>query len=158
MIRIPGALEPRLRSVQSLMLRVTKGLTFGIRGFVTDADGGVLLVRHSYVPGWHLPGGSVDPGETAAEAVVREVREETAVEAAGPLRLMSVHFNKAMAGRDHVAVYHVPVWRQPSPFVPNREILEARFFSMEDLPADTQGGSRRRVDEFLGRAAVSDLW
>lgn len=155
---IPHGLEPSLRRVQSLVLRVTKGVTFGIRGFVTDPDGGVLLVRHSYVPGWHLPGGSVDPGETAAAAVARELMEETGVVAEGPMRLMGVYFNRAMAGRDHVAVYAVPRWHRPAPFVPTREILEARFFPMADLPPDTQPGSRRRIDEHLGRTDPSDLW
>jgi 8-oxo-dGTP diphosphatase len=47
---------------------------------VHDAAGRLLLIRRGQEPSrglWSLPGGRVEPGETRAEAVVREVREET---------------------------------------------------------------------------------
>lgn len=47
---------------------------------VHDAAGRLLLVRRRREPGrglWSVPGGRCEPGETAAAAVVREVREET---------------------------------------------------------------------------------
>ena len=39
-------------------------LSLGVRLVVLDAEGRVFLVRHSYLPGSHLPGGAVDPGES----------------------------------------------------------------------------------------------
>lgn len=50
---------------------------------VRDADGRVLLVRRANEPGrglWSIPGGRVEPGESAREAAVREVREETGLD------------------------------------------------------------------------------
>lgn len=47
---------------------------------VHDADGRLLLIRRGQEPGrglWSLPGGRVEPGESDAQAVVREVAEET---------------------------------------------------------------------------------
>lgn len=45
-----------------------------------DADGRVLLVRPTYKPGWEVPGGVVEAGESPAAAVAREVREELGVD------------------------------------------------------------------------------
>jgi 8-oxo-dGTP diphosphatase len=50
---------------------------------VHDATGRLLMVRRATEPGrgrWSLPGGRVEPGETDAEAVIRELREETGLE------------------------------------------------------------------------------
>src|SRR5881227_3376430 len=47
---------------------------------VRDGTGRLLLVRRAHEPSrglWSIPGGRIEPGETAAEAAAREVREET---------------------------------------------------------------------------------
>ncbi|MGX6603732.1 NUDIX hydrolase [Micromonosporaceae bacterium Da 78-11] len=62
--------------------------------FLVDADGALLLqLRDDHAPYysnvWGLPGGAVEPGETPAEAAVRELWEETALRPAAPLRLFA---------------------------------------------------------------------
>ncbi|HEY1211989.1 MAG TPA: NUDIX hydrolase, partial [Bryobacteraceae bacterium] len=44
-----------------------------------DAEGRILLVRPSYKPGWDLPGGYVEIGETPTQAAAREVQEELGI-------------------------------------------------------------------------------
>lgn len=57
--------------------RIRDGLAWGVGAVVSDDASNVLLVRERGQ--WTVPGGGVEPGETLAEAVKREVREETGV-------------------------------------------------------------------------------
>ena len=56
--------EPVIRRVLHLYWRFSRGLTVGVRAVVIDGEGRVFLIKHSYVPGWQLPGGGVEIGET----------------------------------------------------------------------------------------------
>jgi 8-oxo-dGTP diphosphatase len=48
---------------------------------IIEVEGGIVLIeRKNPPPGWALPGGFVDVGESLAEAAVREAREETSLE------------------------------------------------------------------------------
>jgi ADP-ribose pyrophosphatase YjhB (NUDIX family) len=149
--------KPAVLRTQSLVLRVTRGVTFGVRGLVSDGER-VLLVRHTYVPGWYLPGGAVEPGETALASLARELDEEAAVAYEGEPSLHGLFFNQRMAARDHVAVYHVRAWRELRPFAPSREIRDMQVFPVNALPADATDATRQRVAEMLGTRPVSPYW
>ncbi|MFT0859419.1 NUDIX domain-containing protein [Ancylobacter sp. G4_0304] len=130
-------------------------MTLGVRALVIDGKGDVLLLRHSYVPGWHLPGGGVERGEAAQEALARELAEEAAVEILAPPRLHGLLLNLNLGRRDHVAVYVIERFRAGKPEVPNREILEIGFFAPTALPDDTTPATRRRIAEVVtGRPAA----
>lgn len=139
-------------------MRAKRGLTLGVRAVVEDARGGLLLVRHSYVPGWHFPGGGVEPGESAAEALGRELREEAGVEIGGKVDLFGVYLNRRLAARDHVLLYRVGEWRQGREFVAGLEIREAKFFAPGDFPENLSAGTRRRIGELYGGAPRAADW
>jgi ADP-ribose pyrophosphatase YjhB (NUDIX family) len=156
--RLRRAAEPALRRLLHLHWRFARGLTLGVRAVVIDAAGKVFLVRHSYVSGWHLPGGGVETGETLVEALGRELAEEGNIVLAETPPLHGVFFNPTDSPRDHVAVFVVRVFRQDAAPRRNREIVESGFFALAVLPPDTTPGTRRRLAEVLEGAPVAAKW
>lgn len=141
-----------------LYWRVSRGMTLGVRACVVDSGGAILLVRHSYTPGWHFPGGGVEVGQTLEEALADELRQEAHVEMTAPPRFEGMYLNARTSRRDHVALYRIEAWTQPTLFVPTREILEARFFPRGDLPEDTTRGTRERLAELFEDRPRSAHW
>lgn len=150
--------EPVVRRLLHFYWRFVRGVTLGVRALVRDADGRVFLVKHSYVSGWHLPGGGVEVGETMRAALTRELREEGNIEIAGAPRLFAVYFNAKISRRDHVALFVVEDFRQPSPPRRNAEIVDHGFFPPSALPEGATPSTRARIAEVLEGRAISELW
>ena len=150
--------EPAIRQVLHFYWRFARALTVGVRAVVIDTEGKVFLVAHSYVSGWHLPGGGVETGETLAAALARELREEGNIELTGPPALFAVYFNRRVSRRDHVALYVVRAFLQPAPPQPNHEIVAHGFFAPDALPDDATPATRARLAEVLAGNAVAADW
>ena len=156
--RLRKRLEPQLRRAFHLYWRMARGMTLGVRGVVLDGDDKVFLVRHSYVAGWHLPGGGVEVGETFLEALRRELVEEGRIELTGEPVLHGLFFNGHVSRRDHVAVYVVRQFRQDRLPKPNYEIVECGFYAAGALPAETTRGTRLRIAEVLDGVTPTATW
>jgi len=135
----------------------TRGMTMGVRGIAIDGENRVCLVRHTYVAGWHLPGGGIERGETAADSMIREFREEAEIRVeAGTMRLHGLCLNRALRARDHVAVFVAPAWTFDRPKTGDREIAESRLFPLDALPPDITRGTAERLAEIReGRPAAA---
>jgi 8-oxo-dGTP pyrophosphatase MutT (NUDIX family) len=151
-------LEPVVRRCFHLYWRLARGMTLGVRGVVVDRDERVFLVKHSYVAGWHLPGGGVEVGETFLDALTRELMEEGRIEVVGAPVLHGLFFNRHVSNRDHVAVFIVRQFRQDRLPEPNHEIIACGFFDVDALPAETTEGTRLRIREVLDGGAPSATW
>ncbi|MBB5433856.1 NUDIX hydrolase [Nocardiopsis composta] len=98
----------------------------------------VLTVRKRGTDAFMLPGGKLEPGETPAEAAVREVREEIGVELA-PADLTPLGAWTAPAANEpdtgvSATVFTAPLTRLPAPA---REIAESRWIAPGDTGLDT---------------------
>jgi len=133
-------------------------LTIGVRIIVREGVERVLLVRHTYAPGWHFPGGAIDRRETAADAAVRELREEALIEATSAPRLIGVYLSTVNRKSDHIVLFEAGTWRRIDGKSRVLEIAETGFFPIRNLPKGTTGGTRRRVAELLGEAEPGTGW
>jgi 8-oxo-dGTP pyrophosphatase MutT (NUDIX family) len=156
--RLRRAFEPAIRRVLHLYWRFARGMTLGVRAVVADPQGRVFLVKHSYVAGWHLPGGGVETGETLRESLSRELLEEGGITALSAPVLHGVFFNARVSRRDHVAVFVIRDFsQQGGPHNP-REIVGHGFFARDALPADTTRGTRARIAEVFDGTPMSERW
>jgi 8-oxo-dGTP pyrophosphatase MutT (NUDIX family) len=122
---------------------------------VLDRDGRILLIEHSYRPGWHFPGGGVERNEQVETALIRELDEEAAIRPTGPAELFGLYANFRAFPSDHVALFVVRDFEHLRPFTPTREVRAVGFFAPEALPDGTIGPVRRRLAE-LGTGARRD--
>jgi len=129
-----------------------------VRAVVINDEGRVFLVKHTYIAGWHLPGGGVEPGETMLEALARELKEEGNIELTEPPILHGLFLNLRISRRDHVALFVVRHFRQPAPPLPDREIMAHGFFAPDALPADASPGTRARIAEVLKGGPMAQHW
>ncbi|MGE0741302.1 MAG: NUDIX domain-containing protein [Hyphomonadaceae bacterium] len=149
--------EPLITPIFRTWWRLRRGTTLGVRGIATDGSGRVLLVRHTYSAGWHLPGGGVESGETAVASAIREMAEEGGVEAIGAPRLVGFYANHANFPNDHIALFRFETWR-PCAATAHSEIAERGFFTLDALPDGVTPGTRRRLAEVFEGAPQSAEW
>jgi len=107
----------------------------------------VLLIRRGKPPRmgeWSLPGGRIEPGETALAAALRELREETGVAAriTGLLDVVDGVFPEA--GRHYVLIDYAAEWLSGEP-VAGDDALEARFVALGQVEALIDWSETRRI-------------
>ena len=129
------------------------GLGVGVA--IIDGAGRIVLQQRADFAVWGLPGGGIDAGETAAQAAVREAREETGLE----VRLTRMVGLYAMPRWSKVANDHVVVFAA----VPaggelvrqTAETLDAGYFASDQLPAPLMPWHRQRIQDALaGKTGV----
>ncbi len=132
-------------------------MTLGVRGLVRDGESRVLLLKHTYTSGWHMPGGGVERGETAETALAREMVEEAGVELTARPRLRSIHSSEVNFRGDHILFFEVTAWRAVQA-TSRGEIQTVKWFAPDDLPADITSGTQRRIAETLMETPPDPLW
>ncbi|HLG89732.1 MAG TPA: NUDIX domain-containing protein [Alphaproteobacteria bacterium] len=134
--------------------------TLGVRGLVLDRDDRIALVLHTYLDDWYLPGGGVIRGESYDQALARELREEIGLKDFRIERVLGVYHDRVTLKDDHVVVFVVrtpssaPAIKSADPF----EIQDARWFSLDTLPADISPATARRITEYRTGVTGTGAW
>lgn len=129
---------------------------FGATAIVEDGQGRILLIRHSYVGGWQLPGGGMNANETPDEAVVRELEEEVGLSESTPPEFIGLYTRRILWVSNVIALYRLRNARIQ--FKPNFEVREAIFCDPAALPEGTTGATRRRIAELTGKMPRTSRW
>lgn len=140
-----------------LWWRVRRPRTLGVRAIVLDPADRIVLVRHTYVARWHLPGGGVKSGERVEAAAVREVREETGLDV--PVEaLAGVFHNRAEYKDDHVVLF-VTRCARPEALRASEgmEIAETGWFALDALP-ELSPATARRIAAWRAGDAGWGMW
>ncbi len=139
--------------------RLRRPMTLGVRAVVENAEGRVFMVRHTYIDGWFLPGGGVEHGEPATEALRRELIEEGGIDLKAEPVVFGFYSNHHSFRNDHIVLYRVPwgSWEQVAATSAG-EIAETAWVDPLDPPAGTTRGNRLRLDEIYRSVPVSPFW
>lgn len=137
--------------------KLSRPMTLGVRIAAFNEQGEVFLVRHTYVDGWHFPGGGVERGQTMIQAMQDELRQEGNLSCVSDPKIIGIYHNKGYSNRDHVALYACQV-SQDEIRLPDMEIAECGFFRTDELPKGTAGGVVARLKEIQGAQPVSQVW
>lgn len=150
--------RPMLQRLLNLAFLVRRPLTMGVRAAAFDSDDRIFLVRHTYVPGWYMPGGGVEPGETVYDTLERELDEEGNLSLTQTPEFFGLYHNRRTNRRDHVVLFVCRNVIQGDVYKPGMEIAEAGFFDMDALPDDITLATRRRLAELAGGTERSLYW
>ena len=143
-------------TIKNIILSLFGVQTVGTRALVIK-DQQILLVTHTYMPGWCSIGGGVDKGESPINAIKRELREEVGIKLNSAPRLFNVYYNNFQKRDDYVVLYIC------DDFVENDtkswlEIKEKKWFRLNNLPKDITPSTKRRIEEYLELRDMSDKW
>lgn len=116
-------------------------------GVVCLRDDQVLLIRRGRAPRlgeWSLPGGRIEPGERAADAALRELREETGVEArlVGLIDVVDGLFPEV--GSHYVLIDYLAEWVSGEPAAGD-DAADAVFMPAEPAMAAVGWSETRRI-------------
>ncbi|MBY0293071.1 MAG: NUDIX domain-containing protein [Alphaproteobacteria bacterium] len=129
--------------------------TMGARALVLR-DNRILLVKHTYMPGWCTIGGGIESGETGLQALRRELQEEVGITLRELPSILGFYYNRTQKRDDYVITYICKEFEKQD--VVSIEILEEKWFSLDALPSDISPGTKRRIEEYLGHRSLSDKW
>lgn len=104
----------------------------------------VLLLNHVLRPysGWGIPGGFIDKGEQAEDAIRREIREEIGIE----ISRLKLYMIRTLGSHLEILFFAKP---EGEPGICSAEIIELRWFPIDEIPSDVAKTHRKHIDEAI---------
>jgi 8-oxo-dGTP pyrophosphatase MutT (NUDIX family) len=149
-------LLPIVQKLRRFYWWLIRPVTRGVRAIVVNQNGEILLVAHTYQEGWFLPGGKVGRKENDENALHRELSEELGIQITTTPRQLGEYENTYEYKKDTVVVFVVDSFTQVSK--KHFEVERHSFFKPEMLPEKTSPGTRRRIEEWLGKKQINNQW
>lgn len=142
----------RRRLIGALRLR-----TRGVKVMLFDGGGELLLIRNGYgdTRSFVLPGGGLGLREAPLAAAERELLEEVGI-ACADLRHLGDYATSAEGKRDRISLFAGT--SDQALRIDGREVIEAGFFPLGELPEGTSPATRRRIREWLGGGPFGGAW
>lgn len=144
--------------IRRQLQRLLNTATIGVRAIIINSQTEIMLVEHTYTAGWHLPGGGVDPSETPKEAIIREIKEETGLIVNQEPVLFAVYTHQIHGASDYPLLYVIKDVSLPEKVKLCKEIKQARWFNINNLPLGTTESTRLRLQEVLNALPPADSW
>ena len=141
--------------IKNIIYALFSKRTMGARALVLR-DNSILLVKHTYMPGWYTIGGGIESGETGLQVLRRELQEEVGITLRELPSILGFYHNYTQKRDDYVITYICKEFEKQDVF--SKEILKEKWFSLDDLPSDISPATKRRIEEYLGHRSLSDKW
>jgi len=134
---------------------IFRPVRMGVRILMVQKDE-VLLVWHTYLSGWYLPGGGLQRNETLEAAARREAFEETGAKL-GEVKLLGIFSSFNQWKTDHTVVFYSDDFEITG--VPDKEIEKVGRFSFGELPDYVYGSHRKLLESYMnGKVAPQGEW
>ena len=143
-----------LQFVRRTLWYFTRPKVLGVQAIALTRAGRIVLVKHRYTPGWYLPGGGQNKGETPEAAVLRELGEEIGLRGHAGLECAGTFPHHANYRTGTVSLFLVrdvtyrPRW--------SLEIQQVEEFALEALPVDISSLTRERIAEQISLGAIGE--
>jgi ADP-ribose pyrophosphatase YjhB (NUDIX family) len=156
-MKIPAVVLKGVNLIRRTYWWLVRPITIGVRAVIVNSEGSILLVKHSYQPGWYLPGGKLGRGESILDGLKRELRQEVGLSLPQrPNKILGVYSNFSEFKSDHVIVFVVKDWEMKNKG--HFEIAEKQFFLPSNLPNDCSPATKRRIAEYAHNGSIDFSW
>jgi ADP-ribose pyrophosphatase YjhB (NUDIX family) len=125
----------------------------GVRVLMIQNDK-VILIRHTYLNGWFMPGGGLNRNESLEQAARREAKEETGCDL-NEINLLGIFTNYLQWKTDHTVVFLCKDFKITGKS--DAEIAEVKFFSLNDLPQGIYPPHHKLIEQYKANEIKSNF-